>query len=510
VPTARETGLRETKPAIKRPTWIAWAHAAGVKVEPAALRELLTMVERVLHQGFGLKDPNKGLYHWVPVSCQLMAQQAARRKDLKGGRSVRSYRRALADAEDLGLLIVKRIGGRPPLVRPAWYGPEPDAVWRRAASVMAERWPCDGRVMAAPMAVPMAAPSGAQDAMTQADPADSAGTGTRDGQGGTVLRLNGSRKNSTAKTQTQPTPAASTSTASAIADEEPEEDPEAPKLNIIVDPDLRERCERHLARRPSWKPILLAALVQGREAGVPQGKVVKLFCEIVNMDDSTIGGIRNGQALLRLRFRKELKLLPLTLPEDGRGAERGKRARFAPREAEGDGDSASQGTLAHGPSRPAAVAGPIARSEPETEGVGASAPGGEHGPETGKLEDAELEAAAQEIEAHEAREREAFVPLDPCVADVVTSVASTMRMPTPPPTPAPPIERLRLRPPEDPEKAAREAAWATEDSHVLIRLSYSLAVDREDRLDELTRIRRDASPAELRVLVSSWQEGGDP
>ncbi|MCK4414323.1 MAG: hypothetical protein KAY32_12325 [Candidatus Eisenbacteria sp.] len=319
------------------------------------------MVERVLHQGFGLHDPERGRREWVPISCELMAKRAARRKDLNRGRSVRSYRRVLADAEHLGLLIVKRIGGRSPLVRPAWYGPEPEIVWRRAASMMAERWPGDGRAMAESMAESMAEPSDAQRPLAQADATDSAGTGTPDGEGGTVLRLNGSRMTSTASTRTQPAPTARPSTASAIADEEPED---TPKLNIIVDPDLRERSERHLARRPGWKPILLAALVQGREVGVAQGEIVELFCQTVNMDDSPIGDIRHGRAFLRHRFRKELNLLPPTLPSEGRGAKSGEQERRARWQVD-DGDNDGCRTPASGMSRSAVNAGQTPRPELE-------------------------------------------------------------------------------------------------------------------------------------------------
>jgi len=123
---------------------------------------------------------------------------------------------------------------------------------------------------------------------------------------------------------------------------------------------------------------------------------------------------------------------------------------------------------------------------------------------------AENAAEAQEIEAHEARKREALASLEARAAELVAPVAQGMQIPTPMKAPALPIEKPRLRPPVDPVKAAREAAWGTEDARGLIRQAFSLAGDREDQQTELARIRHSGSPADMRELVSRWQATDGP
>jgi len=87
-------------------------------------------------------------------------------------------------------------------------------------------------------------------------------------------------------------------------------------LNLIADAGERTRAERHLARMPEWRPLLLRALIDAEAQDVDESDVVRVFCECVNLATSPLGGISSPTAFLRHRMREELGLLPATLPDD--------------------------------------------------------------------------------------------------------------------------------------------------------------------------------------------------
>jgi len=274
---------------------------------PRALRELLTMLDRRIGrgEGWGLDDPKRGKWQTLPLMPDRLARQAARREHKRPGLSTRSFWRAIAEGERLGLLAVRRRRGCAPDVRPAWYGAD-DAldVWRRAAG-MADQWQTFGRPLAHPLAhLETPEPAATLEPEPDFEP------------DGNARRLTSyGLTDSTAKTVGK-APALSTGSTAEDTKPEPEETQEPVRLNLIADAGERTRAERHLARMPEWRPLLLRALIDAEAQDVDESDVVRVFCECVNLATSPLGGISSPTAFLRHRMREELGLLPATLPDD--------------------------------------------------------------------------------------------------------------------------------------------------------------------------------------------------
>lgn len=267
--------------------WRTYARAYGVRSfigDPLA--EILELLDRVLirGEGWGPGDPLRGERRVLELLPSRLAKKACKRERT---RSERTYRRAIAEGERLGLLLVhRRSGGLPPLVSPSWWRhpadlPETDLaerVWSAAAArILSAACPRRVRgVSADPVPVENA-------------PSASLPNGIRDtfpGQtGGTLLRCN-------APTLVGDT-VRHTVCASAPGGEQRKAQRGPRPLHRsraalpIRDPELRERAERTIREtegESSWKG--LEALLRIALRTTPEELVVKVLREAFNLWDT--------------------------------------------------------------------------------------------------------------------------------------------------------------------------------------------------------------------------------
>jgi len=268
--------------------WTRYAQEAGVWIPSRALRELLTMLDRVIGrgEGWGLRDPLRGKRDWVPLKPKLLAEKATKRDKRRRGLSARSFRRTTAEGELLGILLVERVAGRPCLLRPAWYGvADPLAIWREAGARMAAQWPPNGHLMAAPMATL---------GVSQGTPAEAPSYASEQDGCEKLLTVD-RRQNSTARENTvSATPRGRRSQRSG--------------LWLIEDDYLRKIAEGKIESYPKLKPLLLRALTEARERGIDERQVVELLQATVNPGD-----VRNPTAYFRKLVRERLHLLACDL-----------------------------------------------------------------------------------------------------------------------------------------------------------------------------------------------------
>jgi len=126
----------------ERTPWRTYARLYGMRTfirDPLA--EILELLDRVLirGEGWGPGDPLRGERRFLELFPGLLAKRARKRG---GSRHESTYRRALARGERLGLLLVERRSGLPPLVSPSWWTHPadgsadglPERIWSAAAA----------------------------------------------------------------------------------------------------------------------------------------------------------------------------------------------------------------------------------------------------------------------------------------------------------------------------------------------------------------------------------------
>lgn len=265
--------------ARENPTWRNLAARYGLAglIRPAALREILDAVDRVVirGEGWGPSDPLRGERRSVELIAARLHRQALRRQKRppdptrQRGRawSVRTYRRAIAEGERLGLLRVHRRPGLPPLVSPSWWTHPadgsadglPELVWSAAAArILSPVCPLSVLSLSAPPVRSESAPiSRTPSGLQGPDPGQT---------GGTVYSVTENRVRDTVR-------------GVEVGHRAPA--PRLPLLRIplpIQAPDLRETAEqtiREAAEHPSWSGIE-ALIRKALETSSPDNVVSEL------------------------------------------------------------------------------------------------------------------------------------------------------------------------------------------------------------------------------------------
>lgn len=280
----------------ERTPWRTYARAYGVRSfirDPLA--EILELLDRVLirGEGWGPGDPLRGERRLLELFPGLLAKRARKRG---ASRHESTYRRALARGEQLGLLLVERRSGLPPLVSPAWWRhpadlPERDLaerIWSAAAARILPAW-----------CAPLARPLRGYPVPVETGPSASLPNGIRENlpaqTGGTLLRCNAS----TLRNTVRDTVCATAQGEQRGTRPRPLHRPRKPLP--IADPKLRETAQRTIREtegESSWKG--LEALLRIALRDNPEELVVSVLRETFNLWEQ--GSIEYPKGVIRKRL----------------------------------------------------------------------------------------------------------------------------------------------------------------------------------------------------------------